>query len=238
MFPADIMTEFDPALSIQAEQLASNLIFSPESRVRTSHTETMWKYRNYQGGEPAASIDWRMSAKGREIYVREHEKIIHKDIYFWASFLKAEEVRSHTLVVLLALAHILVRKERRIGWLLRDLPTTQTNSMIINLFSSALTSELDLAPSTNTHKIKNSLVIIASDINVQGNSLLYQAVRAYASHGNRGIILNLGEEHNRTTNDIAKIAYNSAWPVINLDRKDRADTTLTHLLEKTVQATR
>ena len=231
------MERLDLSLEVKAQELASNLEYSPESRLRTTHTETMWKYRAYQGGEPAASIDWKQSAKGREIYVREHEKITHRDIYFWSSFKGVEETREHALLVLLALAHILVKKERKVGWLSPDLPLTQTNSLIARLFERTLGETGKEGPDPTTFKLHKALIILAADIK-EPCEALHEAVHAYASQGNRGIILNLGSPRERSANKIMQTAYNAGWPVIDLDRNDRADTTLTHLLEKTVQATR
>ncbi|MDD3183128.1 MAG: hypothetical protein PHD48_10055, partial [Alphaproteobacteria bacterium] len=56
---------FPASVEHQALELARSLEHAPEFRLRSSHTETMWKYRPYEGGTPYTNIDWRQSAKGR-----------------------------------------------------------------------------------------------------------------------------------------------------------------------------
>jgi len=227
-----------PSLETQAMLLASNLRHSRESHLRTSHTETVWKYRAYQGGEPAQMIDWKLSARGRELFVREHELIRHRRTFFWSSFEGAAEVEQHTHLVLLALAYVMVEKERTVGWLVDGLPTTQTSSQVASLFETAmmrLGKTKSNAP--DKQKVKNDFVIFAADFTHAGEPML-AAVKTYAAQGNHGILLNLGPTFDEKTNPVTLTARNAQWPVVHLSPEDRPDITLAHLLEKTVQATR
>lgn len=226
------------AMETQAMLLAAHLRNSPESRMRTSHTEKIWKYRSYQGGEPATMIDWKQSGKGREIYVREHEKITHRKIYFWCSFANAQAYEEHATLVLLALAHILVQKEREVGWVVDNLPSSQTASQLGTLFAKSLEnlSKAEM-PAPKAHKLFNHLVLIAANFS-QENEAMVHAIKTYAAQGNMGLLIHLGGAFDEKANAITRTARNAQWPVLRLNPKDRADISLTHLLEKTVQATR
>lgn len=226
-------------IEFQARKLADDLQHAPEGRLRTSHTETIWKYRPYQGGEPAVRIDWKQCARSRELLVREHEKIVHRDVYFWASFLDCEpEMQDRAKLIMLALAHILVRKERRIGWLRTERPMTQTARRVDGMMNFGLKTAQEAAPPplATTHVV-HQLVVIAARLETSGIELL-EALRRLAGRDNRGIILNLDGVEPSASHPIALVARNAAWPIVPVRLADRPDLTLTQLLEKTVMATR
>jgi len=225
-------------LETQAIELAANLLHAPESRIRTSHTEKVWKYTAYRGGEPASMIDWKQSGKGREIYVRTHEPIIHKRIFFWTALDTAPEIRQQAMLVLLALAHILVNKEREVGWLVDGLPSSQTASQLGTLFATGLErASHKPSPTPQALNLHHQLVIFAADL-TQNQDQMVAALKAYAAQGNEGILVNLGLPLDEKSSVLALAARKAQWPVIPLDPQKPADHTLLRLLDKTAQATR
>ena len=231
------MPVITPQLESQAQQLANDLRFSPEGRQRVTHTEKMWRYRSYQGGDPVGSIDWRQSARSRDILVRDHEKIVMRDIYFGLFFDPLETKQNQTLVLLLSLAHTLVKKERAIGWISPQRPLTRTSSLVGQLFEDSLRdTNLCLAP----QDIQNQFILIAGDLS-SDNKTLHKLVKGYMAQGNRGLLVPTQAPDTKTDGELAQAALNAQWPIVNLGQNDkdgRLDLSLAHLLEKTLQATR
>lgn len=231
------MPVITPQLESQAQQLANDLRFSPEGRQRVTHTEKMWRYRSYQGGDPVGSIDWRQSARSRDILVRDHEKIVMRDIFFGLFFDPEQPRQTQTLLLLLALAHTLVKKERAVGWISPLRPLTRTSSLVGQLFEDGFRDKpLCLA----SQDIRNQFILIAGDMD-SGNQPLHNLVKTYMAQGNRGLLIPTQSPDARTDDGLLKAALNAQWPVVSMDDKkgnNRLDFHLAHLLEKTLQATR
>jgi uncharacterized protein (DUF58 family) len=62
-----------PALILAARRLASAMAPGYHGRRRAGTGEQFWQYRELNHADPARSIDWRRSARGERLYVRERE---------------------------------------------------------------------------------------------------------------------------------------------------------------------
>ena len=72
-----------PGLNFKAEASEAAHIGSAGRR-RAGNGETFWQYRRYAQEDDAARIDWRRSAKGDDLYVRETELETARTVLFWA----------------------------------------------------------------------------------------------------------------------------------------------------------
>ena len=72
-----------PALLAEAERVASVVASGVHGRRRAGQGETFWQYRNYQTTDAASQIDWRRSARGDQIFVRDNEWEAANSIYLW-----------------------------------------------------------------------------------------------------------------------------------------------------------
>ena len=72
-----------PALLAEAERVASVVASGVHGRRRAGQGETFWQYRNYQNTDAANQIDWRRSARGDQIFVRDNEWEAANTIYLW-----------------------------------------------------------------------------------------------------------------------------------------------------------
>jgi uncharacterized protein (DUF58 family) len=72
-----------PGLNFKAEASEAAHIGSAGRR-RAGSGETFWQYRRYAQEDDAARIDWRRSAKGDDLYVRETELETARTVLFWA----------------------------------------------------------------------------------------------------------------------------------------------------------
>lgn len=72
-----------PALLAEAERVAAVVASGVHGRRRAGQGETFWQYRNYQSTDAASQIDWRRSARGDQIFVRDNEWEAANTIYMW-----------------------------------------------------------------------------------------------------------------------------------------------------------
>ena len=72
-----------PALLAEAERVAAVVASGVHGRRRAGQGETFWQYRNYQTTDAASQIDWRRSARGDQIFVRDNEWEAANTIYLW-----------------------------------------------------------------------------------------------------------------------------------------------------------
>lgn len=72
-----------PALLAEAERVASIVASGVHGRRRAGQGETFWQYRNYHTTDAASQIDWRRSARGDQVFVRDNEWEAANSIYLW-----------------------------------------------------------------------------------------------------------------------------------------------------------
>lgn len=72
-----------PNLLAAAERVAAVVTQGVHGRRRAGQGETFWEYRNYHSSDAANRIDWRRSARGQQLYVRENEWEAANTVYFW-----------------------------------------------------------------------------------------------------------------------------------------------------------
>ncbi|MGE5540251.1 MAG: DUF58 domain-containing protein [Gemmatimonas sp.] len=122
-----------PPLLVAAERVAAAIQIGVHGRKRAGPGETFWQFRPYREGDPASKVDWRRSAKGDRLFVREREWEAAQTVWLWRDASPSMEYRSHknlmtkrerAEVLLLALALVLVRAGERVALLGGEPPTT------------------------------------------------------------------------------------------------------------------
>ena len=113
-----------PRLILEARRVAATVIHGLHGRRRAGPGENFWQYRRFVSGEPAASVDWRRSARDDHLYVREREWEASHTVWIWpdrspsmafASALVTDSKLERALVVAFALAEVLVQGGERVG---------------------------------------------------------------------------------------------------------------------------
>ena len=111
-----------PALLAKAERVAAVVAQGVHGRRRPGQGETFWQYRNYHQSDQANHIDWRRSARGDQVYVRENEWEAANTVYFWRDGNPGMNWRSkdkfpikqdRASVICMALASLLMRAGER-----------------------------------------------------------------------------------------------------------------------------
>ncbi len=111
-----------PDLLAEAERVAAMVAQGVHGRRRPGQGETFWQYRNYTNSDPSTDIDWRRSARGDQIYVRQNEWEAANSVYFWRDgsagmdWTSKKEIPSkqdRASVLCMALASLLMRSGER-----------------------------------------------------------------------------------------------------------------------------
>lgn len=111
-----------PALMVRAERLASSVTLGMHGRRKAGIGQSFWQYHHYRPGDPSTAIDWRQSAKGQHLYVREREWEAAQSVWLWRDGSPAMRFGSgaetkidRASLLALALGVLLVRGGERIA---------------------------------------------------------------------------------------------------------------------------
>lgn len=119
---AETLASGYPALMAEAERVAAIVAQGVHGRRRPGQGETFWQYRNYHSSDSAHHIDWRRSARGDQVYVRDNEWEAANTVYFWRDGSEGMDWRSHknlptkkdrATVLCMAIASLLMRAGER-----------------------------------------------------------------------------------------------------------------------------
>lgn len=111
-----------PSLLVEAERVAAIVAQGAHGRRRAGQGESFWQYRPYDKSDAATSIDWRRTARGQDVYVRDNEWEAAQSVWLWAddnagmnwgSSNKLPTKSDRAKVLSLALAALLTRSGER-----------------------------------------------------------------------------------------------------------------------------
>lgn len=193
-----------PRIVARAHEISASVACGVHGRRRAGPGETFWQFRPVASGEASTRIDWRRSARGDQLYVREREWEAAHDYYVWidaspsmgfvSSGVKDDKF-SRALTLGLALADLLVRGGERVASLGLTAPVSARNIIdrllrgILDAFaarSDELTVRADLPPPLPLRPRARLLLI--SDFLVDPGALS-ERLNAYAASGASGALL-------------------------------------------------
>ncbi len=105
-----------PPLVVRAERVAATVMQGVHGRRRSGQGDAFWQFRPFLQGDSAARVDWRQSAKGERLFVRETEWEAAQTVLVWrdASPSMTAEKRERVELLLLALSALLLRGGERV----------------------------------------------------------------------------------------------------------------------------
>lgn len=115
-----------PPLMVAAQRIAETVAQGWHGRRRVGPGESFWQFRPYMWGDRPQAIDWRTSAKGDTVYVREMEWEAAATVYLWRDRSASMSWRSNPELptkreradlLLLALSALLLRGGERVALL-------------------------------------------------------------------------------------------------------------------------
>ena len=188
-----------PHLVAKAREVAGSVVHGVHGRRRAGAGETFWQYRPFESGESARRIDWRRSARGDQLFVREREWEAAQNYFVWAdcsasmafkSSLAADYKIDRAVVLGLAVAEVLVQGGERVGAL--GLTPALCARNIIDRLAGALSGQSpasrgqDIAPSTALPP--RARLVLISDFLCDVEALSAR-LREYSQAGARGALL-------------------------------------------------
>lgn len=115
-----------PAMHMRAEKAAMHAVHGVHDKRKSGGHEKFWQYREYADSDRPQDIDWRQSAKGDHIYVREKEYQTPQSFYFWCARHAGMNFQSSSAlysklqaaqILSLGLAILVQRSNEQIGFL-------------------------------------------------------------------------------------------------------------------------
>ncbi len=140
-----------PDLMVEAKHLASSLIAGIHGRKRAGAGQSFWQFRQYGSGDASSRIDWRRSARGDALYVREMEwesahtvrlSVDMSSSMRFASPEAREPKRDRAVVMALALTAMLTKGGERVGLIGGERPKTG-DTAITNMALELVTRDSD-----------------------------------------------------------------------------------------------
>ena len=109
---------------VAADRVAATVIQGVHGRRRVGQGDAFWQYRPYRDGDSASQIDWRQSARSRNLFVRETEWEAAASIWLWrdaspsmqyASLKNADTKALRGELIMLAVASLLADAGERVA---------------------------------------------------------------------------------------------------------------------------
>lgn len=160
-----------PTLLAEAERVAAIMASGLHGRRKAGQGETFWQYRPYDSSDAANRIDWRRSARGDSLFVRDNEWEAAHTIYFWQDKDAGMDWASHknlplksesAAVLSLAISHLLMQAGERCAILGSEHRSRTGRKGLDRLFEDFITTpgtHSDFKSDMRPH----SKVVIASD---------------------------------------------------------------------------
>lgn len=191
-----------PALQVEARQVANGLIQGVHGRRRPGPGETFWQFRPYQPGDPAQRVDWRQSARGARLFVREREWEAAQAVWLWCDRSPSMAFRSTDLVprkleraavLTLAIGDLLVAGGERIG-MLGHADRPSIGRFAIEGVARALgtSGEVERTSPPEGRIARHSRVVLVGDF-LQPHAVLERWIEAQAARGVTGCLVQVAD---------------------------------------------
>lgn len=188
-----------PPLRADNERLTQSLALGSHSFRRSGEGERFWQYREYTVSDPASRIDWRKSAKGTRVYVREKEWQLAQYVWLWQDHSASMDYRSanapyskreYASLITLTLAELLGNQHERVRFLgepVRRIAVASDYYELAGLLLSTPASGGDTLPPSAVIR-RNSVVVLVGDF-LSGAGALAGWMRLLSAAGCRGLLI-------------------------------------------------
>ncbi len=190
-----------PPLLADAERLAANVAMGAHGRRRAGSGESFWQYRHAMPGDNLASIDWRRSAQGDALFIREREWEASQTVGFWVDPSRAMDYYSakhppkatRAKVLALACASLLSRAGERVSLLATAAARPgfgQAKLHQMALALAGLEKGEDYGVLPTPHGTRGGHRLFFSDF-MGAEADIFPALHAHAEAGNDGALIHI-----------------------------------------------
>ncbi len=162
-----------PDLQLRADKAAQSIFNADHNQHKTGTGEKFWQYREYTQGDRPQDIDWRQSAKGDRIYIRQKEWQTTQTALFWCQ--NNESMQYHgdaksptkaedAITLSLALAKMLTQAGEQIALLDGRLNAGRSEKALSKLGETLCRRNNKALPNANIHDLpRNSSLFLIGD---------------------------------------------------------------------------
>jgi len=139
-----------PPLLVAAERVAATVAQGVHGRRRVGQGDSFWQFRPFSDGDISSRIDWRQSAKGDRLFIRETEWAAAQSAWIWTDRSRSMDFvsspatgtkRERALLLALAVAALLLRGGERVASLSGPVPPAAGRAVLKRLADSWLREE-------------------------------------------------------------------------------------------------
>lgn len=194
-----------PALMAEAEHVAAVVAQGVHGRRRPGQGETFWQFRNYHSSDAATQIDWRRSARGDQIYVRENEWEAANTVYFWRdgapgmdwhSSSKLPTKKDRASVLCMALASLLMRAGERCA-VINETERPRSGRIGLERITQRLVMTDGAAQNLSGDIPAHARIVIASDF-LEGEGVWRERLARLSARPARGALIHIIDPAERT----------------------------------------
>ena len=198
----DLSASFERLLA-RHQTVSSLSAYGLHNRKRSGLGERFWQYRAYETGEDASKIDWRRSARGDQLYVKEKELESLRDYNIWIdcassmkflSTLGQEDKLTRAIIIGLAIADLILRSGDRVGLLGSSAPSSSHVALkqIAHQLEEHIVSNFNSSIPLLARPSKRSKIIIISDF-LNNSANLKDTLNYYSNFEISGLIIMIND---------------------------------------------
>lgn len=189
-----------PRLVVAARRTSASIIHGLHGRRRAGPGESFWQFRRYSPGESAGRIDWRRSALGDHLYVREQEWEAAHTVWMWIDRSRSMSFRSdlaedskleRAVIMALALADVLVRGGERVGLIGLGAPTASRRAVDILAERLIVAAPDERMPAPQPLPQLSEAVLIGDFLEPEAE--IATTIRGLAGNGARGHVVAISD---------------------------------------------
>lgn len=187
-----------PGLLAEAERVAAIVAQGVHGRRRAGQGETFWQYRPYDSSDSASRIDWRRSARGDQLFVRETEWEAANTVWMWrdgsagmdwTSSKKHPSKKDRASVLQMALASLLMRAGERCA-VLGESDRPRAGKVGLERLSATLAASQGAADTLNAPVPAYARLVIASDF-LEGVEVWRERLARLSARPAKGVLVHI-----------------------------------------------
>lgn len=162
-----------PALLSAADHAAKSILSGDHAHRKPGSGEKFWQFREYAEGDRPQDVDWRRSARGDRLFVRQKERQTTQTILFWCQRNRAMTYHSrpklprkgdHAMILTLAMAALFNDAGEMTGTLAGDVRPGRSESTRLRIAGHMFAAQTPDLPRTDDLALKlHSTVVLAGD---------------------------------------------------------------------------
>lgn len=162
-----------PALRAAADKAAKSILTGEHAQRKSGTGERFWQYREYTPGDRIQDIDWRASARGQRLYIRQKEWQTTQTALFWvqnneamtyASRNELPDKAEEAATLALALAILMTGAGEQVGLLSGAMRPGRTGTSLQTLGEHMVVPDDEELPALQAQQIKtDSNIVLIGD---------------------------------------------------------------------------